>query len=356
MKILILARGGVPFHNNSIEERPLGGTETAVINLARGLHERGHAVRVISTHPNPPVSLPLYLPAAGLRDLGPIDVLLVVRDWRDLFVPVKTKSRFYWTGDSYDQIAAIGVGDLRVQKYLDAFFAVSSWHAETFSKFSGVAPDKFFVLGNGIDSKLFAGEETRDSKRLIYTSTPYRGLKHLLQIFPRIKSIVPEASLHIFSGFNVYQGVEPDRVALAEWANLKEAFLKMPGVLVNENILQKDLAREFMRSAILAYPNTFEETSCITAMEAQAGGAVVVSSNKGALPETVGEAGILVEGKPGTDAYDFAFVRAVTDLLGDQSRLASLSQLGKKRARELFDWSNVIARFEEFSKEKFNIS
>ncbi len=71
------------------------------------------------------------------------------------------------------------------------------------------------------------------------------------------------------------------------------------------------MAREFMKSAILCYPNTFAETSCITAMEAQAAGCAIVTSKLAALPETVANAGIMIEGEPGSPAYLDSFSTAV---------------------------------------------
>ena len=50
-----------------------------------------------------------------------------------------------------------------------------------------------------------------------------------------------------------------------------------------------------MRAGVWAYPTWFSETSCITAMEAQAAGLMIVSSAIAALPETVGRRGSLID-------------------------------------------------------------
>lgn len=48
MKITFVADACVPFHGRTLEEQPLGGTETAVIRLAAALSERGHEVTVFT--------------------------------------------------------------------------------------------------------------------------------------------------------------------------------------------------------------------------------------------------------------------------------------------------------------------
>lgn len=346
MKIIFCANECVPIHAKTLDERPLGGTETGVIYLAQELHKLGHQVTVLSKHENPPLSSPLYLPISAVPQLGAYDVFISIRDWKALFLPLKAKYRFLWTGDAFDQPSSIGIGDKRIAERIDLLLCVSQWHLDTLCEKSGFPRKKARVLRNGISWPLFQGQENRLRKRLLYSSTPYRGLVHLLSLFPKILERHPDAELHIFSGYDVYAGIEQyaDKV-MQEFKAMLQRFQRFPNVYIRGNLLQRDLAREFMRASVLAYPNTFAETSCISAMEAQAGGCVVVSTKRAALVETVADAGILIEGAPGQAAYDAAFVAAVDQLLSDDNLFQNLSQKGKARAEKEFGWNDVADKF-----------
>jgi glycosyltransferase involved in cell wall biosynthesis len=60
----------------------------------------------------------------------------------------------------------------------------------------------------------------------------------------------------------------------------------LSGVVYRGSIPNFELRKELPTFDILAYPNTFEETSCIAVIEALSAGLRVVTSNLGALPET----------------------------------------------------------------------
>ena len=355
MKIAFFPSGCLPFHAKTLKERPLGGMETAIIRLAEALSGLGHRVFIITGVENPPLSSPLYLPIRALQDLGPIDILLAVREWKPIFLQLEAKLRFLWTGDSYDQPQNIGIGDRRIVEKLDCLLPVSEWHKARLCEESGFPETKAHVLRNGIHLPLFAGVEDRHPKRLIYSSTPYRGLTLFTKIFPEIKRRHPEAELHAFSGYKVYSGPNGyNEQALAEYQILVKNLQTMGGCIVHDNISQDELAREFLKSAVLAYPNTFEETSCITAMEAQAAGCAIVTSNYGALSETVGDAGILIEGQPGSPDYITAFIDALDRVLSDESLRQKLAQRGRERAK-LFDWSHVAQDFTEFCARRYGL-
>lgn len=338
MKFAFFPSSCLPFHAHTLEERPLGGIETAVIRLAEALFHLGQEVTVFSDFVNPPLSAPLYVPLKSIGLHGPVDVLVAVREWKPILYPLKARLKLFWTGDSFDQIQNVGLGDRRVSSGIDVLCAVSEWHRKTLCKASGFPESKSWILRNGVKLDLFTGSETRRRKRLIYTSTPYRGLKYLPAIYLEIKKRHPDAELHVFSGYDVYSGPSGfDQRAVLEFQALKTQLETLPDCYVRGNLKQRELAREFMKASVLAYPNTFTETSCITAMEAQAGGCTIVTSNRGALPETVGDAGILIDGDPESSSYQRAFIDAIDGIFSDDSIFSRLSTQGIRRAVN-FDW------------------
>lgn len=337
----------LPIHAYSLDERPLGGIETGVIHLAAHLQKRGHHITVFTSHKNPPPSKPAYLPLTDIHTRGEFDVLVAVKDWWPAFFTVPRKKLFYLTGDSFDQYITFGLGDKRVVEKVDYFLAKSDWHRMTLCEMSGFPFEQSFVLGNGLDLLDFYGKEKRERKRLMYSSAPFRGLALTPTLFSRILKLHSDAEFHIFSGLQVYDTDRPfEGPETKFFESLCGILRKIPNVFLHGNIRQKELAREFMKSSILFYPNSFPETNCRTVLEAQAAGCVPVTSALGALPETVGDAGFLIQGNPDSDQYANDFVKHVDLLLQDDVLWQRLSENGLRRAESEFRWEYVANRFE----------
>lgn len=357
MKIVFIPQNCISFHGKSLLERPLGGTETAVVRLAEALHRLGHAVFVVTSAAEIPATQPQYLPLSALNEMNDIDVAVSVRGVASLFSGIRARQSFLWTGDAHDQPSHLGIGDRRVVNKLTALWCVSSWHARNLCEVSGFPESKCWVVRNGFAQGLFEGQEVRNRKRLIYSSTPFRGLALLPEIFSRIRSVHSDAELHIFSGLDVYREHDcnhHDQLA-HQCVPLFNTIQSTPGCYLHGNITQDKLAREFMRSGILAYPNTFDETSCITAIEAMAAGCVPITSHRGALPETVGDAGILISEPPGSPAYKDLFVASAIALLNNESAWNHLSQRAITRAAEM-SWDFIAQDLTERLREHLTLN
>ena len=347
-RILFHAGACLPIHARSLEERPLGGIETGVLKVAERLSARGHEVVVYTSHRKPPASSPQYLHHSHVLDAGSCDVLVAVKDWRGILLGLEAEKRFFLTGDSFDTFENYGMGDGRVSEKIDLFLGKSQWHCQSLSQVSGFPLEKTHSIANGVELSYFEGECERDRKILVYSSAPFRGLELAGHLFTRIQLEEPDAEFHVFSGLKIYDTDKPfSGPKKDDYDRVCRKLSSMRNCFIHGNVPQRQLAREFMRAGILFYPNTFLETSCRTAIEAQAAGCPIVTSALGALPETVDQAGLVVHGKPGSEQYNKDFVEAALKLMRDEKLWNKLSQAGKKQAAERYTWDRSADLFEE---------
>jgi glycosyltransferase involved in cell wall biosynthesis len=304
---------------------PLGGSQSATCYLAKALARRGHQVYTWTGTAVPGLFRGVRcLQLAKLSSLIPTVtfdawVILNAPHWGPWFrtcVPASSKI-VLWLHHAADQPAVRGLADPSAQHAHDAFVFVSDCQRRQFVATFGILPNRTYVLRNAIApafERIFQDDENLcDAKDLppviAYTSTPFRGLNLLLQLFPRIQARVPGVRLRVFSSMRVYQVSDGDDER--EFGFLYEACRTMHNVEYCGSLSQPELARELRNVALLAYPNIFPETSCIVAMEAMAAGCLIVTSDLGALAETTAGFAQLVPMRPGAAGYGTEFVEAV---------------------------------------------
>jgi len=194
-----------------------------------------------------------------------------------------TKPTIYWNQLSYDQNAVQFLTDPNNVEKINHFVFVSNWQSEYFRKVFNIPGYKTSVIKNaciGVDKR---PSGKRDKVRLCYTSTPWRGLDVLLKAW---KILDPQdCELHIFSSTKIY-GKDFAISAAGNYQDLFDECQNTPGIVYRDFTTNEELRKELPTFDILAYPNTFEETSCIAVIEALSAGLRVVTSNLGALPET----------------------------------------------------------------------
>lgn len=193
------------------------------------------------------------------------------------------KPTIYWNQLSYDQQAVQFLSEPKNVESINEFVFVSHWQAEQFRNRFNIPGYKTHVIKNaciGIEQRQ---DGPRHKVKLCYTSTPWRGLDVLLNAWELLKP--KNAELHVFSSTKIY-GNEFANASESQYQDLYNKCQTLDGVVYRGTLLNDELRNELPTFDILAYPNTFEETSCIAVIEALSAGLRVVTSNLGALPET----------------------------------------------------------------------
>lgn len=351
MKFLFFSRDPKRIYKGVLEERSVGGGPASVIRLGEALSAFGHEVFILTDSGKEVLnSNPRYISKDYLPQV--IDIVIAVKGWQELLtLPVKFKKVFYWTGESHLNPNTLGLGDKRVRDYFDALLPKSQWQGEQFFQTSSFPLEKMWVLPNGVHLDNFKNAQKKERHRLIYASTPLRGVNNLAPIFTTLKKKYADLELYLYSSFDRYDKEGEDASFEQELQFLK----KIPGCYVHKSILQKELAEELLRSSILIYPTAFLETCSNVTLEALSAGCVPVTSNLASLPETVGDAGILIDGLPGEPSYDRLFLEAVDCLLSDDVLFNELSERGKEKMRNC-DWKDRAALFLQYLKKTHGIS
>ncbi|WP_161787604.1 glycosyltransferase family 4 protein [Pseudohaliea rubra] len=215
---------------------------------------------------------------------------------------------------------------------IDQFFCVSEWQARTFIQAHSIPRERIFITGNGIFPDNFADMPLPErAPRLVYSATPFRGLEYMPEYFSALRREHPELGFDVCSGMALY-GHTREEDEKAYGALYKE--LQASGAEVHGPLKQKKLAEIMCKARIYTYPNIFEETFCISVLEAQAAGLAVVTSKKAALAERIehGVDGFLIEGHPSERSYRDAFLSTVDRLLTDQDLWATVSARARDTA------------------------
>lgn len=340
----------------------LGGSETAGLQLGRTFARKGHRVTIFCNTAQVSRWQGVQLvPIAGYAE--PVaragDLLLIQRDPQALTLAHKAKAAFLWVHDlaQPSMVPALMAG----MPAIDRLVTVSAFHAQQFREVApALAAEQILTLRNGVDLDLIAagmrdaGE--RDPYCIVYSSRPERGLEVLLgDVFPRILAEEPRATLHLA----YYDCPNPD--VERYYRHLRTQAERFGDRVVQHGPLAKrELYRLMAMAGVYLYPTPapispeFAETSCITAMEAMACGLPWVSTDQGALPETVGQAGVLVPLNGAAHAGDGDVPKQLAAealrVMRDPTHAAQLRAAGLKRAESL-GWAGVADQLVRAAEE-----
>jgi len=276
-----------PFTPDSLNGPGIGGSETAVIHMARELQQLGAEVAVYGEGEGEFESVK-YIRHEMFNPAEPTDVLVAWRSVAPFTTPKRpnAKRTVLWLHDIGLPLLPAGI-----VAQIDTVFVLSRFHGMRIVTENPSFNGKFWYARNGIDITRFNNIRPKVANRFFYSSSPRRGLGKLLDEWPQVRKRHPDAELNVAYGFEL-------SIRMAEYAkNYQEARIyknlltrveNTEGVVHHGRLGQLELAA--LQSSCVAWlypPSDFEETFCITALEAQMARCVPISRNNGALPEVL---------------------------------------------------------------------
>ena len=225
----------------------------------------------------------------------------------------------------------------------DAIITVSECSKRDIVKLLNVAPDRIHVIGNAVDERF---HPVRDAWLLASVRERYgiaprfmlyfggfdlrKNVPRLIEAYARLPDAVRRQYPLVIAGRYQHLGhpLYPDPRVVVQRLGLEGQ------VMFTGQIREQDKAPLYSAATVFAFPSLYEGFG-MPVLEAMACGTPVVTSNRSALPEVAGDAGVLV------DPYDTeAISQAIAELLDSQERREDLSRRGLDRARH-FTWRQV---------------
>lgn len=263
------------FEENEISTNAFGGTEIAKRSLGERL--------------DPALLEPTQIICSRVRTLDP------------------EKIRIYWLHDLPEDTES---SKLKQASYRDQFHHlvfISNWQYARYQQSLGVPySHTHSVIETGIEPAPIVGKPS-GTIRLVYTSTPQRGLHILLPVFKELAKKYSNIHLDVFSSFKIYGWDEYDR----QFEPLYEECRNHPQITYHGFVPNEHLKAHLDQSHIFAYPCVWPETSCRAMLEAMSARLVCVHPNFAALPESSGNLNIMYQGDSDPNIHATQFYMAL---------------------------------------------
>jgi glycosyltransferase involved in cell wall biosynthesis len=227
----------------------------------------------------------------------------------------------------------------RVSRRLSHIITVSEASKTDISSAFSIPRERFRVVANGINTDIFhplPSVKRLDNQIMVTNSadTPLKGLRFLIEA---VASIRKNRDIRL----TVIGTPKEDGVI----DKLVRSLNAHDYITFTGRIDDAEFADYYARTTMAVVPSIYEGFG-LPAGEAMACKVPVISTTGGALPEVVGDAGVLVP--PGDTK---ALEAAIIDLLDHPDKRARLAEAGYERARKNFTWLNTARQVVEVYRE-----
>lgn len=267
----LTARGTLPFAGHRSDPRGLTGSEFGFIRIAQELSALGHDVTAYTVSSETEYEGISVRPASSYAEIDSSFDLAIAVNEPELLRDCRAKFRVCEMWMNVFDFCNVGF-----QNHVDLWFSPSSGHRDMVLRSShpvkpGVVysadPSNWVVIPLGCDPYRYPAS-VKVPGRVVYCSSPDRGLHWLIQEWPAIKRVVPHATLKIFYRLRPWideliktVSDQPDIVALrARALYIDECIRRISGsglglgITVCDVVSREQIEHEMCEAEVLAYP------------------------------------------------------------------------------------------------------
>lgn len=223
---------------------------------------------------------------------------------------------------------------------LKKIFCLTEWHVENFIEYFGLLKDITVPFYYGVDTEKFKIDNfvKKIPFKFIYSSFPNRGLLELLKMWPKIYELEPRSTLHIYSNVDHKwsNDVEPEKMQkIKDLLNHYKLHKTNLGIYYHSWVSKKELAESWKTAEYWLYPCTFQETFCLTALEAAITKTFVISNNLAALKNTVGDRGLIIDGDAESEEWKETAINKIKEIFNNR-------QFQNNKIEENYIWAKNL--------------
>ncbi|RKX59156.1 MAG: hypothetical protein DRP29_05185 [Thermodesulfobacteriota bacterium] len=226
--------------------------------------------------------------------------------------------------------------------HADSLIAVSNHLKEEVLKNYPVKRNKVVYIPNGVDLEVFNPKGNSQDKKILYVGrfSMEKGIDLVPKVIRKVLETNKEVKFQIIAP--LIEGMPPSAEKVKkEFEKLSEDFPER-FLWIKELVGREDLAKLYNECCIFIQPSRYEAFG-LTTMEAMACGKAVITSNKGALPEVVENAGKSIPLNSGL------FAKEILSLLDDYRLRERYGRRGIEKAKQ-FSWKKVAEQMLENHK------
>lgn len=255
------------------------------------------------------------------------------------------KKNILWLHDTWNDPESQHLRNEDSKKRFSKLVFVSNYQFQTYHLAHGVRYAESVVLHNAIEP-IPEHEKPKDGPiRLIYHTTPHRGLELLVPAYEALyNKFGDKIHLDVYSSFNIYGWPQRDE----PYQKIFDKCREHPGITYHGVVSNDEIREALQRAHIFAYPNIWPETSCISVMEAMSAKCCIICPNHAALPETCANFALMYQYHEDPNTHVNLFVRLTDAVIQDYWNEQHLSKLQfqKLYADNFYSWNSRITEWE----------